>query len=197
MTGVVTTFLLSPIIYNHLSQDKVHHDLNYDCAIFGLPQLGFMLSFIPGLLWCAFAFGCMGFSEDNGVNGDQHVQGHDNVSASLPSSVMDFNSASAPPQVADEILSVAIDLGHVVDISSPAIGKLQEEGGGEGENAVVGVESGCSSCAICSVAPAEGACVPCGHVAGCMSCLKKLTNKRWGCPVCRANIDWVMKLYYV
>ncbi|EOA16892.1 hypothetical protein CARUB_v10005117mg [Capsella rubella] len=52
-------------------------------------------------------------------------------------------------------------------------------------------------CVICVDASAEAACVPCGHVAGCVSCLKKIKNKKMGCPVCRANIDQVIKLYHV
>ncbi|KAK9083021.1 hypothetical protein Scep_029492 [Stephania cephalantha] len=54
-----------------------------------------------------------------------------------------------------------------------------------------------SSCAICLDAPIEGACIPCGHMAGCMSCLHEIKTKKWGCPVCRANIDQVLRLYSV
>ncbi|KAK9087633.1 hypothetical protein Syun_030027 [Stephania yunnanensis] len=54
-----------------------------------------------------------------------------------------------------------------------------------------------SSCAICLDAPIEGACIPCGHMAGCMSCLNEIKTKKWGCPVCRANIDQVLRLYSV
>ncbi|XP_010440476.1 PREDICTED: putative E3 ubiquitin-protein ligase XBAT34 isoform X2 [Camelina sativa] len=44
-------------------------------------------------------------------------------------------------------------------------------------------------CVICVDASSEAACVPCGHVAGCVSCLKEIKNKKMGCPVCRAKID--------
>ncbi|XP_047333927.1 putative E3 ubiquitin-protein ligase XBAT35 isoform X2 [Impatiens glandulifera] len=54
-----------------------------------------------------------------------------------------------------------------------------------------------SSCVICLDAPVEGACIPCGHMAGCMSCLNEIKGKKWGCPVCRANIDQVVRLYAV
>ncbi|XP_042503593.1 probable E3 ubiquitin-protein ligase XBOS34 [Macadamia integrifolia] len=54
-----------------------------------------------------------------------------------------------------------------------------------------------SSCVICLDAPVEGACIPCGHMAGCMSCLKEIEDKKWGCPVCRAKIDQVIRLYAV
>lgn len=52
-------------------------------------------------------------------------------------------------------------------------------------------------CVICVDASSEAVCVPCGHVAGCISCLKEIKNKKIGCPVCRANIDQVIKLYHV
>lgn len=57
--------------------------------------------------------------------------------------------------------------------------------------------SGSSSCVICLDAPVEGACVPCGHMAGCMSCLNEVKAKNWGCPVCRTKINQVIKLYAV
>ncbi|XP_068654627.1 probable E3 ubiquitin-protein ligase XBOS34 isoform X2 [Aristolochia californica] len=52
-------------------------------------------------------------------------------------------------------------------------------------------------CVICLDAPKEGACVPCGHVVGCMSCLNDIKAKGWGCPVCRTKISQVIKLYTV
>ncbi|KAF9605655.1 hypothetical protein IFM89_017998 [Coptis chinensis] len=54
-----------------------------------------------------------------------------------------------------------------------------------------------SSCVICLDAPVEGACIPCGHMAGCMSCLNEIKGKKWGCPVCRASIQQVVRLYAV
>lgn len=52
-------------------------------------------------------------------------------------------------------------------------------------------------CIICYEAPIEGACVPCGHMAGCMSCLNEIKAKSWGCPVCRTKIELVLRLYAV
>lgn len=54
-----------------------------------------------------------------------------------------------------------------------------------------------STCVVCLDAPAEGVCVPCGHMAGCMSCLKEIKAKGWGCPVCRTKIDQVIRVYAV
>ncbi|KAF9595397.1 hypothetical protein IFM89_000315 [Coptis chinensis] len=58
-------------------------------------------------------------------------------------------------------------------------------------------QSGPSSCVICLDAPLEGACVPCGHMAGCMSCLNEIRAKKWGCPVCRAKVKQVLRIYAV
>eukprot|EP01018_Ginkgo_biloba_P030691 Gb_32675 [translate_table: standard] len=53
------------------------------------------------------------------------------------------------------------------------------------------------ACVICWDAPAEGVCIPCGHLAGCMACLNEIKGKSWGCPVCRATIEQVVKVYAV
>lgn len=54
-----------------------------------------------------------------------------------------------------------------------------------------------SSCSVCLDAPVEGACIPCGHMAGCMLCLNEIKAKKWGCPVCRTKIDQVVRIYAV
>ena len=54
-----------------------------------------------------------------------------------------------------------------------------------------------SQCVICWDGPAEGVCIPCGHLAGCMECLLEIKAKNWGCPVCRAPIEQVIKVYAV
>ncbi|XP_006657658.1 probable E3 ubiquitin-protein ligase XBOS34 [Oryza brachyantha] len=53
------------------------------------------------------------------------------------------------------------------------------------------------TCVICLDAPVEGACIPCGHMAGCMTCLKDIESKKWGCPICRAKINQIVRLYAV
>lgn len=58
-------------------------------------------------------------------------------------------------------------------------------------------EDSSSSCVICWEAPIEGACIPCGHMVGCMSCLNEIKAKKGDCPVCRAKINQVVKLYAV
>ncbi|KAL5860050.1 hypothetical protein ACOSQ4_001346 [Xanthoceras sorbifolium] len=54
-----------------------------------------------------------------------------------------------------------------------------------------------SSCVICWEAPIEAACVPCGHMAGCMSCLNEIKANKGLCPVCRSKINQVIRLYAV
>ncbi|CAM8971257.1 unnamed protein product [Rhodiola kirilowii] len=54
-----------------------------------------------------------------------------------------------------------------------------------------------SCCIICWEAPVQGACIPCGHMAGCMSCLSEIKSKKGDCPVCRAKINQVIRLYAV
>ncbi|KAL8210252.1 hypothetical protein R6Q57_006984 [Mikania cordata] len=54
-----------------------------------------------------------------------------------------------------------------------------------------------SLCVICLDARVEGACIPCGHMSGCMSCLSEIKGKNWGCPVCRTKIEQVVRIYAV
>ena len=66
--------------------------------------------------------------------------------------------------------------------ASPSAPKAEEKG---------------SQCVVCWDAPAQGVCIPCGHLAGCMDCLVEIKSKDWGCPVCRAPIQQVIKVYAV
>ncbi|CAN6213890.1 unnamed protein product [Urochloa humidicola] len=52
-------------------------------------------------------------------------------------------------------------------------------------------------CVICLDAPVEGACVPCSHMAFCMPCLEDIKSKKGPCPICRATINQVIRLYEV
>ncbi|KAM0932237.1 putative transcription factor C2H2 family [Dioscorea sansibarensis] len=62
---------------------------------------------------------------------------------------------------------------------------------------IITTSNSLSSCVICLDGPVEGACIPCGHMAGCMSCLNEIKTKQWGCPICRTDIQQVIKLYPV
>lgn len=107
------------------------------------------------------------------------------------------SSPSAPPLTDDNISTVdegpihypsidssPVDLPSASSLPAPTEGEKKEDGS-------------TGTCAICLDAPSEAVCVPCGHVAGCMSCLKEIKSKNWGCPVCRAKIEQVIKLYRV
>lgn len=105
---------------------------------------------------------------------------------SVPSapSIIDENVEYGPIQY-PSIDSSPVDMSSLPAENLPAsTGEKKEDGGA-------------SSCVICLDAPVEGACIPCGHMAGCMSCLKEIKEKNWGCPVCRAKINQVIKLYAV
>ena len=52
------------------------------------------------------------------------------------------------------------------------------------------------SCEVCLVALAQGfALVPCGHARFCESCALRVAELDAGCPVCRAQITMVMRLF--
>ncbi|XP_078440250.1 putative E3 ubiquitin-protein ligase XBAT34 isoform X3 [Wolffia australiana] len=55
--------------------------------------------------------------------------------------------------------------------------------------------SSSSSCVICAGKCGDTACVPCGHLASCMSCLTEIMKKDMGCPVCHAPIEFFLKIY--
>ncbi|KAF8015851.1 hypothetical protein BT93_H1410 [Corymbia citriodora subsp. variegata] len=107
------------------------------------------------------------------------------------------SAPSAPPaniEVVEDspIQYPSIDLSPI-DMSAPVTNDLPPVGSsGSKED---GSEETC--CVVCLDAPVQGACVPCGHMAGCMSCLEKIKAKKSGCPVCRTKIDQVIRLYAV
>ncbi|KAK7344046.1 hypothetical protein VNO77_13269 [Canavalia gladiata] len=129
-------------------------------------------------------------TSDSELVHEANLGSHQNVSEGG----LDFNPSAPPIGVGiptdGPVHYPSID-SSPVDMPSSVGEKLPKE---EETNASGG---GSSSCVICLDAPAEGACIPCGHVAGCMSCLNEVKAKKWGCPVCRAKINQVLKLYHV
>ncbi|KAL4567510.1 hypothetical protein LXL04_023095 [Taraxacum kok-saghyz] len=95
-----------------------------------------------------------------------------------------INPATAPS--APPISDMVVDDGPVHYPAIDAASDSEKEESGDS-----------STCVICLDARIEGACIPCGHMAGCMSCLTEVKGKNWGCPVCRAKIDQVVRLYAV
>ncbi|KAB8491083.1 hypothetical protein FH972_025379 [Carpinus fangiana] len=122
-------------------------------------------------------------------NSSQQTRKKNNITATqtnhTPSSI-----ASAPP-IADEIIEDGL-------IHYPSIDSIPVDISSQTTIAGERIEDGgTSSCVICLDAKVEGACIPCGHMAGCMSCLNEVKAKKWGCPVCRAKIDQVIRLFAV
>lgn len=122
-------------------------------------------------------------------------QKHDDlVASSYSQEIPPVIAPSAPPltmEVADDgpIHYPIIDASQV-ELVLP---KHEEKSEKEGQNN----SSDSGACVICLDAAVEGACVPCGHMAGCMACLNDIKAKNWGCPVCRAKIDQIIRLYAV
>jgi len=51
-------------------------------------------------------------------------------------------------------------------------------------------------CEVCLVAPRAGfALVPCGHARFCESCAMRVSDMALGCPVCRADITIIMRIF--
>ncbi|OIT39916.1 PREDICTED: AMSH-like ubiquitin thioesterase 3 [Nicotiana attenuata] len=120
---------------------------------------------------------------------------HSRLTLNIRRPVIPGTVPSAPPidnLVIDNNAPLPSDLDEssFVDSSSSTTEKLTKRHDGGSTNTA-------SSCIICFEAAIEGACVPCGHMAGCMSCLNEIKAKSWGCPVCRTKIELVLRLYAV
>ncbi|POM59817.1 hypothetical protein PHPALM_31403 [Phytophthora palmivora] len=57
--------------------------------------------------------------------------------------------------------------------------------------------SSIGECVICFDGPQSAVCVPCGHNAVCMKCAEEILTTTGECPVCRAHIRELIKLYRV
>ncbi|XP_060176046.1 putative E3 ubiquitin-protein ligase XBAT35 isoform X2 [Lycium barbarum] len=105
----------------------------------------------------------------------------------------DFVAPSAPP-IPEEVEDVhypVIDLSPL-HLSNPLVERPTTSVTTQKEN-----EHEPALCIICWEASVEGACVPCGHMVGCMQCLNQIKSEKGECPICRVKIDQVMKLYSV
>lgn len=68
----------------------------------------------------------------------------------------------------------------------------------EAEQATVGAPSDQPTrelCLICADAPRDAVCTPCGHLSACHSCLRTIIRSTRTCPICRARIRSVMRIY--
>lgn len=55
-----------------------------------------------------------------------------------------------------------------------------------------------SECVICMDVPRDTICVPCGHIAGCHTCLRSILQAERStpcCPICRAHVETVVKVF--
>ncbi|KAL5998699.1 hypothetical protein ACLOJK_009644 [Asimina triloba] len=133
---------------------------------------------------------------DCGANASQTKQQQQHTltdsSASAPSIPQGIPSIpSAPPIPTDGVDEGPIHYPSIdsspIDLSMPAVEMKPLNDGGNGSG----------FCAICLDAPKEVVCVPCGHVVGCLPCLSDIKVKNLGCPICRAKIDQVIKIFNV
>ena len=49
-----------------------------------------------------------------------------------------------------------------------------------------------SECKVCFERNMDAVFIPCGHVAACFPCASKMTQ----CPICRSDVDRVVRLYF-
>lgn len=52
-----------------------------------------------------------------------------------------------------------------------------------------------SLCVVCMDEEANGVVLPCGHLCGCEPCLQILLNSEATCPICRAHMNSVVKVF--
>jgi len=53
------------------------------------------------------------------------------------------------------------------------------------------------TCAVCMSEPKNALIVPCGHVSLCMTCAGELKEKKQPCPICRGDIQTLVKAFVV
>ncbi|XP_074583010.1 putative E3 ubiquitin-protein ligase XBOS34 [Curcuma longa] len=129
-----------------------------------------------------------------------------------PTVIQPSHEAPSAPPISEDTLfaspihypsidSSPIDMSMTTMETVPGVAETKDDAGASSKTESSGAKAGTSGtsgcCVICLDAPVEGACIPCGHMAGCMSCLREIESKQWGCPVCRAKIDQIVRLYAV
>ncbi|KAL0690231.1 hypothetical protein Bca4012_089909 [Brassica carinata] len=126
-----------------------------------------------------------GKASTSGLNSHESVIVHEPSPSAPPLTDDDDVQTSEEGQIHyPTIDSTPVDVPSSYPLPASAEGEKKEDG-----------SSG--QCSICLDAPSDAVCSPCGHVAGCMSCLTEIKSKNYGCPVCRAKIDQIVRLYRV
>ncbi|CAI0434441.1 unnamed protein product [Linum tenue] len=129
---------------------------------------------------------------------------HNSLPVNQVVAVASTTAPSAPPVPTEATMDEegpihypSIDLGPL-DLSVPATEQgVSSATSNSKDEGSASSSSASSVCIICWDAPVQGACVPCGHMAGCMECLSDIKGKKGTCPVCRAKLTQVIKLYSV
>ena len=52
-----------------------------------------------------------------------------------------------------------------------------------------------STCSVCFDRPADAVLYRCGHQCACLQCAYYMRHERLGCPLCRAPIEDVVRVY--
>ncbi|KAF0909307.1 hypothetical protein E2562_034947 [Oryza meyeriana var. granulata] len=150
----------------------------------------------------------------SGQGSSKHNKSQNNAFVVPPEAIPSLPTPTAPPLAVETFYSGPIQYPSIdstpVDVTMPSTeGGMAVSSGKPAENEANAkpAESDANAsgsgntppgtCVICLDAPVEGACIPCGHMAGCMSCLKDIESKKWGCPICRAKINQIIRLYAV
>ena len=70
---------------------------------------------------------------------------------------------------------------------------LQEVEGNSSRDGTGGANS--NTCVICLDAPCNAAFIPCGHLAACLPCGRRMKRRKGGCPVCRRKLMGAFKIF--
>lgn len=126
----------------------------------------------------------LGKASTSGLNSHEGVIVHQPSPSAPPLTDYDVEILEEGPVHYPTIDSTPVDVPSSSPLPASAEGEKKDDGSA-------------GQCSICLDAPPDAVCVPCGHVAGCLSCLTEIKSENWGCPVCRAKIDQIVKLYRV
>ncbi|PRP88554.1 hypothetical protein PROFUN_02965 [Planoprotostelium fungivorum] len=67
----------------------------------------------------------------------------------------------------------------------------------EAGNNVADDDDETNECKICFSSKINTVFIPCGHMSSCEQCAKKVTQKKFKCPICNADIQHVQKIFLV
>lgn len=100
----------------------------------------------------------------------------------------DTDSSSASLEPTTPIAAAAADNATPAEDSTSLSSNPQESGSRTSEQRH-------GTCLICVSAPRDAVCAPCGHLAACHSCLLTSVQTFRQCPICRARVQAVIRIY--